>query len=75
MDNSKGRNLQCPSCGRKLTMVRFDNQCFEVEHKGDHISVDNLSGWRCKECGEAIFDQESAERYGAAGDRLVISKR
>jgi HTH-type transcriptional regulator/antitoxin MqsA len=58
-----------------MAMVRFDNRCFEVEYEGDHINVDNLSGWQCGECGEVIFDQESAERYRAAGDRLVIAKR
>jgi len=34
-----------------------------------------LSGWRCGACGEVEFDAESARRYAAAGDALVLRAR
>jgi HTH-type transcriptional regulator/antitoxin MqsA len=39
--------------------------------------VDDLSGWECQKCGEVEWDADtdSAERYGEAGDALVIAAR
>ena len=34
-----------------------------------------LAGWRCGACGEVEFDRESARRYAAAGDELVLRAR
>jgi HTH-type transcriptional regulator/antitoxin MqsA len=39
------------------------------------VEVSGLSGWRCAACGEVEFDEESAGRYAAAGDELVIQAR
>ena len=37
--------------------------------------VEGLSGWRCGACGEVEFDADSARRYAAAGDELVLRDR
>jgi HTH-type transcriptional regulator/antitoxin MqsA len=37
--------------------------------------VKSLSGRRCSSCGEIEFDQRSAKRYAAAGDKLVLQAR
>jgi HTH-type transcriptional regulator/antitoxin MqsA len=39
------------------------------------VKVEGLSGWRCGACGEVEFDPESARRYAAAGDVLVLRER
>lgn len=40
------------------------------------VTVDaNLSGFPCPVCGEIEYDADSAERYAAAGDALVLSGR
>ena len=65
----------CAACGDKKAMVRFESQRLTVEHDGLRKTVDGLSGWRCKGCDEIEFDAESARRYAAAGDVLVIEAR
>jgi HTH-type transcriptional regulator/antitoxin MqsA len=56
-------------------MVRFEDECFTIEHAGLRKTVDGLSGWRCSACGEVMFDPESAQLYAAAGDELVLKSR
>lgn len=68
------RRHQCGACGNPK-MERFENQRFTIEHAGVRQDVDLLSGWRCKECDEVEFDPESAVRYAAAGDELVLQAR
>jgi HTH-type transcriptional regulator/antitoxin MqsA len=46
-----------------------------VEHAGEKVKVERLSGWRCGACGEVEFHAESARRYAAAGDALVLRDR
>jgi len=65
----------CGACGHKKTMARFENARFTVEHDGLRKVVEGLSGWRCKSCDEIEFDAESARRYAAAGDALVVEAR
>jgi HTH-type transcriptional regulator/antitoxin MqsA len=65
----------CAACGDKKAMMRFEDQRFTVEHEGVRKTVDGLSGWRCKACDEIEFDAESARRYAAAGDALVLESR
>jgi HTH-type transcriptional regulator/antitoxin MqsA len=65
----------CGACGDKKAMGRFEDQSFTVEHDGLRKTVDGLSGWRCKSCGEVEFEAESARRYAAAGDALVLESR
>jgi HTH-type transcriptional regulator/antitoxin MqsA len=65
----------CSACGDKKSTVRFDGGRFTVEHAGLRKTVERLSGWRCGACDEIVFDAESAERYAAAGDELVLKSR
>jgi HTH-type transcriptional regulator/antitoxin MqsA len=53
-------------------MTRFEGESFTIEHAGMTAIVRGLSGWRCAACGEVEFDANSARRYAAAGDDLVL---
>jgi HTH-type transcriptional regulator / antitoxin MqsA len=66
---------KCLNCDRGLKMTRFESESFTVEHAGMSAAVSGLSGWRCNECDEIEFDAESARRYAAAGDELVLRER
>ena len=66
---------KCVNCDSKKGLARFENEAFTIEHAGMTITVDGLSGWQCAACGEVEFDNESAQRYAAAGDELVLSER
>jgi HTH-type transcriptional regulator/antitoxin MqsA len=66
---------KCLNCDSRKGMVRFDNESFTLEHAGLREKVEGLSGWRCPMCGEVEFDAESAKRYAAAGDELVLRER
>jgi HTH-type transcriptional regulator/antitoxin MqsA len=56
-------------------MARFENETHEVVFRDLKTAVEDLSGWRCAACGEVEFDDDSAERYAAAGDALVLQAR
>ena len=62
----------CLNCEDQNGLARFKGEPFTIEHAGQTASVENLSGWRCRACGEVEFDAESARRYAAAGDALVL---
>jgi len=66
---------KCPSCTTRKGMARFEGGTFTIEHAGMTATVEGLSGWRCKGCGEVEFDTDSARRYAAAGDDLVLRDR
>jgi HTH-type transcriptional regulator / antitoxin MqsA len=66
---------KCRSCESRKGMMRFEDETFTIEHAGRTATVKGLSGWRCDACGEVEFDAESARRYAAAGDELVICDR
>ena len=65
----------CTGCDSKEGLVRFENEAFTIEHAGITVAIERLSGWRCAACGEVEFDNESAQRYAAAGDELVLAAR
>lgn len=65
---------QCPECGKRA-LRRFENESMSVEHGGVTRMVENLAGWRCASCEEVLFDADSAARYAAAGDALVLQAR
>ena len=56
-------------------LTRFENETFSIDHAGTTVMVEGLSGWRCAACAEVEFDADSARRYAAAGDGLVLSDR
>ena len=64
--------LNCPSITQ---MTPFLAESFSLSHAGVTARVEGLSGRRCDACGEVEFDDESARRYAAAGDALVIGQR
>ena len=43
--------------------------------QGKSVTVHAVSGNRCPECGEAVFDPGSYDRVVAASDGLVRGKR
>ena len=65
----------CVTCGSAEGMARFENETHEVVFRDLKTAVGKLSGWRCAACGEVEFDDDSAERYAAAGDALVLQAR
>ncbi len=66
---------RCLNCEDRKALRRFDGEPFTVEYAGRKVKVEGLSGWRCGACGEVEFDAESARRYAAAGDALVLRER
>jgi HTH-type transcriptional regulator/antitoxin MqsA len=52
-------------------MARREGVAESVEFEGESLRVECLSGWFCTACDEAVFDDESALRYGEAGDVLI----
>lgn len=63
----------CPQCGG--AMRRKVSHTETIEYQGESVRVTGLSGWFCAACDEAVFDDDSAQRYGAAGDGLVAGVR
>jgi HTH-type transcriptional regulator/antitoxin MqsA len=66
---------KCLNCQASKAMKRFEGKTFVIEHAGVKARVESLSGWRCASCGEIEFDADSARRYAAAGDKLVLRER
>lgn len=64
----------CGSCGTK-GMTPFSGKNLEIKHGGLIDTVRDLSGWHCAACDDMIFDSDSAKRYAAAGDALVMRAR
>lgn len=66
---------KCINCESRRGMSRFDGEIYTIDHAGMKAKVEGLSGWRCGSCGEVEFDADSARRYAAAGDELVLRER
>lgn len=64
----------CPECGTPAP-ARFAGETFAIAHGGLGVEVEGLAGWRCATCGEITLDADSAQRYAAAGDALVVQSR
>jgi HTH-type transcriptional regulator / antitoxin MqsA len=56
-------------------MTRFTGETFTIEHDGMAATLEGLSGWRCRDCDEIVFDPDDARRYSEAGDALVLKSR
>ncbi|MDE2164638.1 MAG: type II toxin-antitoxin system MqsA family antitoxin [Alphaproteobacteria bacterium] len=65
----------CANCESRNGMSRFRDETFTISHAGMTAKVEGLSGWRCDACHEVEFDADSARRYAAAGDMLVLRER
>lgn len=68
------KTRQCGECGTK-GMRPFARETFTLDYAGRTAQVDDLSGWRCPQCGEEEFDARSAARYAVASDELVLRER
>jgi len=66
---------KCANCESRKSMRHFTNENFTITCAGLTTEVEGLSGWRCDACGEMKFDADSARRYAAAGDALVLRER
>ena len=66
---------KCLNCAARRRVTRFEGEAFTIRHAGMPETLQGLSGWRCGDCGEVEFDAESARRYAAAGDALVLRDR
>jgi len=66
---------KCLNCAGQKGMTRFERETFTIEYAGMTATVEGLSGWRCHACGEVEYDADSARRYAAAGDELVLRDR
>ena len=65
----------CLCCDAGAEMVPFSGETHRVDYRGATAEVEGLSGFRCPACGEIEYDAESAERYAAASDALVLAAR
>jgi HTH-type transcriptional regulator / antitoxin MqsA len=68
------RTRQCGHCGARA-MKRFTGRSFTVSYGDARSVVSGLSGWKCGECAQIVFDRASAKRYAGAGDQLVLTER
>jgi HTH-type transcriptional regulator/antitoxin MqsA len=67
--------MKCLNCETANGMARFEGETFTIKHASMTAKVQGLSGWRCETCSEVEFDPDSAQRYAAAGDELVLRER
>ncbi|AZE53288.1 hypothetical protein C4K03_1117 [Pseudomonas synxantha] len=67
----------CYICGAPDALSYFEGRSETISVKGMERRVDNLAGWKCKVCGDGFWDPDtdSADRYGEAGDELVLAAR
>ncbi|MFL9672027.1 type II toxin-antitoxin system MqsA family antitoxin [Pseudomonas marginalis] len=67
----------CYICGAPDALSYFEGRSETISLKGMERRVDNLAGWECKVCGDGFWDPDtdSADRYGQAGDELVLAAR
>ncbi|MHB8765235.1 MAG: type II TA system antitoxin MqsA family protein [Deferrisomatales bacterium] len=63
--------MRCPSCGSGSLAHGARDET--IRYKGEAITVHDLAGHRCADCGETVFDPESYDRYRAASDGLISS--
>ncbi len=71
------KNELCYICGAPDALSYFEGRSENISVQGMERRVDNLSGWECKVCGDGFWDPDtdSADRYGEAGDELVLAAR
>lgn len=66
---------QCMSCGAPDGMQPFKGRNEVIDYKHLTRQVHSLAGWECQVCAEVEFDDDSAQRYAAAGDQLIEDGR
>ncbi|MFH1821118.1 MAG: hypothetical protein ABH852_01575 [Methanobacteriota archaeon] len=53
------RDADCPTC-EQPTLDYSDAMVYECYHAGGRVVVTNLSGTRCRNCGDQFFDLKSS---------------
>lgn len=64
--------MKCPACDANMKHETWDKV---ISYRGRLVTVHAVAGFRCPECGEAVYDDESYDRVAAAGDGLVKAMR
>jgi YgiT-type zinc finger domain-containing protein len=54
--------MECIHCHGTLERGRTS---YTVNRKGYHLIIDHVPAWICKQCGEALFDEETVEAIQA----------
>jgi len=69
------QDIVCPNCGEGH--MNYKKQDVQISRKGIRGVVPDISGLFCSKCEEIDFDNttDSAERYAAEGDRLLLLAR
>ena len=65
--------MKCPECG--TDDMKHETWDKLISCQGKSVTVHAVTGFHCLECGEAVYDAESYDRVGAAGDTLVKAMR
>lgn len=54
--------LECIHCHGTLER---GHTSYTANRKGHHLIIDHVPAWICKQCGEALFDEETVEAIQA----------
>ncbi len=65
--------MQCPACG--YPKMEKKNKDETLSYSGQSVTVENLSGEFCPDCGEGIWDSESNQRLDEAQTALMNAAR
>jgi HTH-type transcriptional regulator/antitoxin MqsA len=65
--------MQCPACG--YHEMNEQNRDETLSYSGRSVTVKNLKGHFCPECGEGIWDSESNSRLDEAQTELIHGAR
>ena len=61
----------CPACGS--TNMVFESRDVSFDYKHERLVVEQVRGWFCQLCNEALFADGEGVRYAAALDHFVES--
>ncbi len=62
---------KCPSCG--IADMVFESRDIPFDYKGERLVVQNVLGWFCTSCNEAVFNEGEGVRYSAEIDNFAKS--
>jgi YgiT-type zinc finger domain-containing protein len=54
--------MECIHCHGTLER---GHTSYTANGKGDHLIIDHVSAWICRQCGEALFDEDTIEAIRA----------
>lgn len=56
----KPRQMECPKCGGTMTLTSGLTYTFHC--KDQEVEVPDITGMKCADCGEVMFDWNEAQR-------------